>query len=196
MFKSTNPEYDFETIKSENAFRNADAKGCVVVLPNPGELLIDIDSEEGANTYVRNSGKFEDHVAQIIDGKFVKSQSGGQWNYHYTIILNRDVTPLERILFQLMLGSDRTRETLSYIRLLNNDPHPTLFFEKKPKGLLGTGEELQMQCDAKLEQLHADSQDPSLKAGSKFAHEDIYYEPIDTYTSVNGELRRNYREGQ
>jgi hypothetical protein len=167
----SNPDYDFQTIKSEKAFRDADAKGCIVVLPNPGELLIDIDSEEGANTYARNIGKFEDHIAQIIAGSYMKSQSGGEWNYHYTIILNRDVTPLERILFQLMLGSDRTRETLSYIRLLNNDPNPTLFFEKKPKQLTA-GE----AHDEALEKLHEESQEVNA-FGEPFPYEYIY-----TYT--------------
>lgn len=133
---TTPAEYDFETIKSSKAFLEADSKNCVVVLPAPNQLFIDIDDEAGARAYCRNIGKFEQHVAKVVEYTFKPSKSGARWNFHYVLTLADEFKPLERILFQVLLGSDRTRETLSYIRYLNGDPHPTLFFEKKNAGEL------------------------------------------------------------
>ena len=135
----SNP-YSFDKIKSSNAFLEAESKNCIIVLPERNQLFIDIDDEAGALTYTRNITKFQEHIAKIIVGsKFIKSKSGGEYNFHYTVNLDRNVARRERILFQLLLGSDRVRETLSYIRLINKDPNPTLFFEKKPD-MLTAGE--------------------------------------------------------
>lgn len=135
-----NNPYSFDKIKSSNAFLEAESKNCTIVLPERNQLLIDIDDEAGELAYTRNITKFQEHIAKIGDkGRFAPSKSGELGHYHYTLNLERNVTPLKRILFQLMLGSDRTRETLSYIRLINEDPNPTLFFEKKPD-MLTAGE--------------------------------------------------------
>jgi len=53
------------------------------------------------------------------------------------VTLERNVEPMERILIQAFLGSDLKREALSWVRIVNNDPNPTLFFEKKPLQLAG-----------------------------------------------------------
>lgn len=139
--------YDFQTIKSENAFEHAKAKGLEIRLPNNNELLIDIDSEEDYLKFKSNLEKFETHVALVIKQDERASKSCLPGKCHIVLTLNRGITPSERIMFQLFLGSDRMRELLSYVRLLNSDPVPTLFYEKPLKGLLGTSAELQMQCD-------------------------------------------------
>jgi hypothetical protein len=43
----------------------------------------------------------------------------------------RDLTPIERVTLQTILGSDPKREFLSFNRIENGDEHPTLFFERK-----------------------------------------------------------------
>lgn len=70
-----------------------------------------------------------DGSIQVVSNK--PSRSGAPGKRHITLALNRKLTSVERILFQALLGSDRKRELLSYIRVLNSDPEPTLFFERK-----------------------------------------------------------------
>ena len=123
--------YDFETIKSEWAQKNAKQLGLDIVLPYPNQLQLDIDSEADYETFTKNLAKFRLHVGSVTIYEDLPSKSGEPGKRHITLRFERDLNPLDRILYQLFLGSDRTRELLSYIRYINNDPNPTLFFEKK-----------------------------------------------------------------
>jgi hypothetical protein len=135
-------EYDFETIKSANAFAYAKAKGFQVVTPEDDELQLDIDGPEALAVYHKNKLKFEMHIGKILNETIVPSRSGDPDKVHITLkaeaIRCHDVC--ERIAMQAFLGSDPTRELLSYIRWVNDDPNPTLFYEKAEQKLLGTGE--------------------------------------------------------
>lgn len=134
--------YDFENICSKRAFIDAQTLNCEVVLPEDNQLQIDIDSEEDFLLYLKNIERFDQHVARIVKEEIKPSRSGGD-RKHITLTLDGSIVlePDQRILYQLMLGSDRTREFLSYIRVLNEDENPTLFIEK-PVLLLGDGNEL------------------------------------------------------
>jgi hypothetical protein len=125
--------YDFETIKSSFAVGHAKLQGLDIVVPRGDELLIDIDSPEGMAVFNKNITKFATHLNNnTVPSKLVtQSKSGNPDKQHITLTLKEDLTPTERILFQLFLGSDPTRELLSYIRLINDDPIPTLFYEKR-----------------------------------------------------------------
>lgn len=131
-------QYDFELVKSANAFASAKIRNLDIVVPRENQLQIDIDSEEDYWTYKRSLVKFKLHVAEVLNEESHPSPSGGLFRLHITLDLNKDLEVEERILYQLMLGSDRTREILSYVRFMNNDPTPTLFFEKRQK-LLNAG---------------------------------------------------------
>lgn len=123
--------YDFKDITSANAYAEAEANGCTVKLPAPNQLFVDIDSEDGAMWFCLNIGKVSEQVG-VVDTERHPSRSGTPLHEHVTVTLAREVTEMERILLQAVLGSDRKREALSWVRLVNNDPNPTLFFEKKP----------------------------------------------------------------
>jgi hypothetical protein len=129
-------KYDFWTIKSEHAFDDAKKAGNIVVLPEDNQLLIDIDTPEAEAVYNKNLPKFQMHVAEVINEERKTSRNG---NTHIYVTLDRNIDPSERILFQLFLGSDQTRELLSHVRVLNEDPNPTLFIER-PTLLLGDGD--------------------------------------------------------
>lgn len=124
--------YDFETIKSERAFDQARTLGQTVVLPKPNELQLDIDTVEAWGNYNRNFEKFDTHIIPIDEVKVEPSRSGEEGKYHVTLTLAEDISAKNRILYQLLLGSDPVREMLSLIRYVNEDPHPTLFIEKAP----------------------------------------------------------------
>ena len=132
--KDSEQSYDFLTIKSSHAFKEAELQGNVVVLPEDNQLLIDIDSPEAEAVYNKNKPKFTLHIAEIIKEERKVSRNG---NTHIYATLDQNIDADERILFQLFLGSDQTRELLSYVRVINGD-HPTLFIEK-PTLLLGDG---------------------------------------------------------
>jgi hypothetical protein len=57
---------------------------------------------------------------------------GGLPKRHITVYLGRAISSLERLALQAMLGSDRIRELLGFVRLQRGELHPTLFFERKP----------------------------------------------------------------
>jgi hypothetical protein len=123
--------YDFEDIKSDKAYAEAEANGCYVKIPAKDELFIDIDDEKSQNQFHLNIGKVDEQIG-IVDPQWTASPSGEPGRFHVVVKLLRDVEPMERILLQALCGSDLKREALSWVRLVNNDPNPTLFYEKKP----------------------------------------------------------------
>ena len=136
--------YEFKDITSANAYSEAEANNCVVKVPSPTELFIDIDDALGAQWFHLNIGKVVEHVGLDGSPEWSTSPSGQQGHSHIVVKLRREVTPMERILIQAFLGSDLKREALSWVRLVNDDPNPTLFYEKKPLQLVGevsTGDE-------------------------------------------------------
>lgn len=125
--------YDFDNIKSDRAFADAKILGYTVVLPEPNQLQIDIDNEQARTVYSKNIDRFQAHIADLQgEAQEAPSKSGKPGKSHITLTLNLDrINPENRILYQLMLGSDPVREFLSYIRWINGDSAPTLFYEKK-----------------------------------------------------------------
>lgn len=122
--------YDFGgTLGSSGAFTHAELNGEVVVLPLPNQLLIDIDDEVSWTHFNVNITKVHEYIG-VLDQREKPSRSGDPNRRHITVDLYRDVTPMERILLQAVLGSDLRRELLSYCRITIDDPHPTLFLEK------------------------------------------------------------------
>lgn len=117
-------------VSSSRALELADENGWRVVLPRPNQLFLDIDDDASYEDYCKQLERFQDYICGAEVESMTPSKSGKPGKHHIVLKLERDVTAGERIVFQLMLGSDRTREVLSYVRLMNNDPHPTLFFEK------------------------------------------------------------------
>lgn len=123
-------------LHSDGAFEQAERDGNLeVILPAANELQIDIDNEDNEQFFHQNLPKVSEYVG-VYTWEEGPSRSGEPERKHITVKLNRDVTPLERILLQAVLGSDLRRELLSYCRWTIDDPHPTLFFEKKFAGFL------------------------------------------------------------
>lgn len=124
-------EYDFETIKSSHAVRLARTNGLTIVYPDDYQLQIDIDRAQALATFNKNLPKFKMHIAEVVKEERTPSKSGDPDKMHITLTLAVDFDTPGRIAFQAFLGSDPTRELLSYIRFTHDDEHPTLFYEKK-----------------------------------------------------------------
>ena len=123
--------YDFKDITSANAYAEAESIGCTVRKPAVDELFIDINDAYGSTWFHLNIGKVAEQIG-VVTTEWLPSPSGQSDHSHVVVKLGREVTQMERILLQSVLGSDRKREALSWVRLVNNDPDPTLFYEKKP----------------------------------------------------------------
>lgn len=111
------------------AVKRAEEKGLVVRHPKANELFLDIDTPEQFAVFTRNVEvlkKFKPVKAVIDD----PSSSGAPGRRHVTVVLEEDITKVERVAFQAALGSDPMREMLSLARIAVNDAHPTLFFER------------------------------------------------------------------
>ncbi len=116
--------YGDDTI--EIAVEKAKALGCTVVFPKPNELFLDIDTEASMRRFVRGVSRLR-RVSYVVRS----SPSGLPGRYHIVVTMPRPVSPLERIALQAMLGSDLTRELLSWMRIQRGIDEPTLFFERQ-----------------------------------------------------------------
>jgi len=114
---------------SRDAFEYTQSEGLGFRFPLANELFVDIDDSAAQAEFDRNY--------QILRGPFgfqttVVTASRRKPNgKHIVVKMNRNVSAIERIALQAALGSDPTREAHSLVRYVDNDPLPTLFFEKK-----------------------------------------------------------------
>jgi hypothetical protein len=100
--------------------------GLVVVTPQPDELFLDIDNAADAEIVEQVWAVFGRNGFDI---RFIKETESKSGNTHLYLRAPRALTDLERIALQACLGSDRTREALSFLRTFG-ERTPTLFFEK------------------------------------------------------------------
>lgn len=107
----------------------AAANGWDVVVPNDNELLLDFDDDESYQRFLSLTSSFESNIAGIHAIMVSVSKSGDPTRRHVYITLDRNVSSLDRITFQLILQSDPVRELLSWARYEDGEQYPTLFFE-------------------------------------------------------------------
>ena len=127
--ESVNP---YTAVASDYAFETAAQRGLDVVLPGPAELFLDFDNE--ADYILMMNEQFpllKSFLPNAIITRSTTSPSGDPGHHHVVVNIGEPVKDArERVLLQAVLGSDRKRELLSWRRIENNDPIPTLFFEK------------------------------------------------------------------
>jgi len=126
-------EHGFLRQTFEEAVEIAAAKGCVVRVPGPRELFIDIDSEAAHDSFERLRKAFPPGL--IASEVRTRSPSGNPWHFHIVATLSRDLQDdRERVMLQAFLGSDPMRELLSWRRIENGSDSAavSLFFEKAP----------------------------------------------------------------
>lgn len=141
-----NSDLDFKDINydptgkpnSQRAIDEAAQKNLDVVFPQANELFIDIDNEHSFALYSKQIDILKKYVG--VKSVRVQPSKSGLPKRHIYVTLKQDITELERVSLQAMMGSDRVRELLGYVQVKNNDPHPTLFLEKKQL-LLEAGDE-------------------------------------------------------
>lgn len=125
---TTKPKTEIEdyALDSNTAIEKAKKDGNTVVLPEPNQLLIDVDDPADLAKLFE---LFPILTRSFKLAKWVMTPSKGASRYHVVMTLDRAFNDTERILLQACLGSDRKRELLSFVRVTKGDPHPSLLIE-------------------------------------------------------------------
>jgi len=105
----------------------ARAVGCVVVEAKDRDIFIDLDSQQDQYVMEAILALFRENLQHIEVVKISRSRNG---NKHAYLRASWPLTATERVLLQAVLGSDRKREALAYLRILDNAPIVSCFFEK------------------------------------------------------------------
>jgi len=125
----TDEPYDFNSLKNEMAHKKVADENLLIIYPEDDVLQIDIDNEHSYLLFT-NQVMILSKFMQVQKWDVTPSKSGLP-KRHITVSLGRAVSSLERLALQAMLGSDRIRELLGFVRLQQGELHPTLFFERK-----------------------------------------------------------------
>lgn len=122
-------EYDLNEVRADYIAR-MEEEGYKVVIPEPNELQIDIDSDEDYLRWLTAKGVLDRNEIEHQVIREAPSRSGLPGR-HIVVRFPQPLDPWQRIALQGALGSDHVRELLSCIRLMRGDEHPTLFVESK-----------------------------------------------------------------
>lgn len=107
----------------------ADEAGLLMVTPAGNELFVDIDDDASLEHMDAMMAVLASNAHPMRETKRTVSNGG---NTHVYLDAGRELSPVERIAWQAVLGSDLLRELLSLLRVEANDPErpATVFFEK------------------------------------------------------------------
>lgn len=107
--------------------RLAKERGCEMVEPADDELLIDLDGKH--EMHKRLYALIEEHFGVLKKQRWTSASGEGS---HYRLTVNRrDLSPVERLLLQALLGSDPVREFFSLLRIRRGHECPSVLFRPK-----------------------------------------------------------------
>lgn len=106
--------------------------GCYVVYPEDDQLQIDLDDEKGYALFQKRIRDAQNFLDWEVVWEEQPSKSGLPHRHITVTVRGKNFTPEERILYQVMFGSDPIREGLSVLRLKMGIDRPTRFFEPLP----------------------------------------------------------------
>mgnify|MGYP001616205424 FL=1 len=101
---------------------------CDIVLPDDDDLFVALDSAQDVYVMEALLPLFKDQGYPITRVKTTRSKSG---NKHAYLKAPGRLTELERLCLQAILGSDRKREALGFLRVIRGEAPVTVFFERK-----------------------------------------------------------------
>jgi hypothetical protein len=116
----------------EKDIQGALKRGFIVVRSTPKTLLCDLDSGAAEDQFWDNINQV-DRFHQIIRIESWKSKSGKK---HIHVELEEGLEVPERLILQLMLGSDPMRELLGLQRYRNGCNEPSLLFKPKDNAVI------------------------------------------------------------
>jgi len=102
-------------------------RGCCIVEPKDNELFVDIDTFHSLGVLHANRAALGELVNDMVVRPSPSKKAG---RFHVVVRLKRPVKDaFERIMLQLLLGSDVSREAVSYKEAALGLRAPTVFFE-------------------------------------------------------------------
>lgn len=123
-------EYHVEHVKEK-----AQALGLDIIEPKPYEVFLDLDSPQDQYVMEALLPILREHGLGLTLQEIRRSRN---YNKHAVLVTDgyRALEPMERLLLQACLGSDRKREILSYVALKKGVQYHTVLFGKKPEELV------------------------------------------------------------
>lgn len=121
-----------ENLHYEHAICRAVEIGVQIVLPTKNQLQIDLDSEDDYVYFEKQLKTLKRlfHVNEVN----VQPSRHGLPRRHVTITLDGGIDDMTRLALQAACGSDRVRELLNIVRVLDRPYEPSsLFYEAKEK---------------------------------------------------------------
>jgi hypothetical protein len=120
----------YEESRLEYSNRMSQA-GFTLKKPEPNELLLDLDNEEDFHKAYAMLKRLESEIENCTSTVF-PSKSGFP-HRHMIVRLPFEISNVERIALQAIMGSDKIRELLSLFRVWKGDESPTLLAIKESK---------------------------------------------------------------
>lgn len=119
----------YGNLDSTQSVVNALADNLVVFETNERLLMVDLDGEDGYLDFVKGRSLLHRYTeGKLLDRELsVPSRTPG--NYHVYLTTKQPLDMPTRILYQLILGSDKKREVFGLVRIDKNDATPLLMFE-------------------------------------------------------------------
>lgn len=114
---------------------DAEARGCTVLVAEPNQLFIDLDSQEAVDHFDAMLLDWNQHTGShylVIDDRYYSSS--GAPKQHVVLRFANDgprLTVPEQIALQASLGSDRKKEMLTLLRLWTGIDLPIRLFKPK-----------------------------------------------------------------
>ena len=105
--------------------------GFHIFYPSEYELALDFDTKEQLEYFYQI---FERFCSEHSSGNFSFKEYSSKTKGHCHVIVTlpfRIKSDIERVAYQLILGSDPVREMLSIFRIWNEDPYPSLLAMKE-----------------------------------------------------------------
>lgn len=119
---------DYGNVSSQNLIDAAQGLECEIFYPSDAQLTLDLDNEKDFQYFMKQYSRWKYYFG-FASYEILKSRHG---NKHVIIALKNPITDIkERLLLQALLGSDRIREALSFLRIKRNDPHPSILLRPK-----------------------------------------------------------------
>ena len=115
---------------TENARETAKRLNMKIILPQPDELFVDLDTASGLTILTNRFATLQEQWPQAT---FTKTSSKSPNHYH-VIVKIPELAPLDdltRIALQSTLNSDWVREMLAIVRVTKKSEIITCFFEPK-----------------------------------------------------------------
>lgn len=117
-------------LSREELCGKAASEGFKVIFSDSTTLLIDIDDDDHLAMFNARIDRIESEITGIESIEEYTSSSG-EPHKHIIVRMKDEMDILDRLFLQIFLGSDPTREYLSYLRYIRGDKFPSLLLRKE-----------------------------------------------------------------